>query len=173
VKGLVLSRPAWLDKAHPKNENPFLQIARLIRRHGVERGAELLKKSRLYQTCLRRSPDAAASLLRQFSQPRAEETVVKLERIPRFAPPHTRKDWKTISVPVLVLANRQDPIHPFQYGKTLARIIPGAEFKELTPKSVSPEQHAADVQKYLAEFLQGHFKPGPQVRAGAGRGARR
>jgi pimeloyl-ACP methyl ester carboxylesterase len=134
-----------------------LEIASLIRKHGAQQGAELLQTRRLYQDCLRQSTDVAASLLRQFTLPRAEETVIKLERIPRYAPSYTLKDLRSLSVPTLVLANRQDPVHPYEFGKALARLIPGAEFRELTPKSVSVEAHAADVQKYIGDFLKKHF----------------
>ena len=160
VKGLVILRPAWLDKPHPAKGNPYFKIASLIRRHGAVRGAELLKASRIYQECARRSSDSAASLLKQFTQPRADETVVKLERIPAYAPSYTLKDLRSIAVPTLVLANRQDLIHPFEFGTAIAKLIPGAEFRELTPKSVDADAHAADVQKYIAEFLQDHFSIG-------------
>jgi hypothetical protein len=56
-------------------------------------------------------------------------------------------------VPTLVLANRRDPIHPFEYGEALAQAIPGAEFKELTSKSVSRERHESEVQQFLEYFL--------------------
>ncbi len=153
VMGLVLSRPAWLDEPFPADRNAFLKIAKLLRQHGAIRGADLFKETKEYQKCLRESPDAAESLLGQFSHPRAEETVVKLERIPLHIPAHKREDWTSITVPTLVLANRQDPIHPYEFGETLARLIPGAEFRELTPKSVSVEAHAADVQRHIEAFL--------------------
>ena len=157
VLGLVLSRPAWLDQPFPADGNTFLKIAKLIRQHGALRGADLFKETKEYQRCLRDSPGSADSLLGQFSHPRAEETVVKLERIPLHIPAHKREDWTSITVPTLVLANRQDPIHPFEFGETLARMIPGAEFRELTPKSVSVEAHGADVQRHIAKFLKHHF----------------
>ena len=106
---------------------------------------------------LRESPESAASLLGQLDHPRAEETVVKLERIPVDAPLRDLREVERVGVPTLVLANRQDPIHPFAYGEALARTIPGSEFRELTPKSVSVERHAADVQRSLEEFLTRHF----------------
>lgn len=157
VQGLVLSRPAWLDKPHPKKANPFLTIARLTRKYGAQHGADMLQKSRFYADCVRKSPDVAASLLKQFTHPRAEETVVKLERIPLYVPSFKRKDLQSISVPTLVLANRQDPVHPYEFGKSLARLIPGAEFRELTPKSVNVVAHGADVQRCIAGFLQKRF----------------
>jgi pimeloyl-ACP methyl ester carboxylesterase len=157
VMGLVLSRIAWLDQPHPAERNSFVKIAKLIREHGAVRGAEVFKQTSHYQKILRESPDAAASLLGQFSHPRAEETVVKLERIPIHTPAHKREDWASISVPTLVLANRQDPVHPFEFGETMARIIPRAEFKELTAKSVSVDAHAADVQHFIEAFLKSHL----------------
>jgi hypothetical protein len=40
---------------------------------------------------------------------------------------------------------------------TLAREIPGAEFKELTPKSVNADLHRQETQRFLEDFLLGHF----------------
>ena len=160
VRGLVLSRPAWLDQPFPAERNAFLSIARLIRQHGAARGADLFQQTQEYQKCLRESPDAANSLLGQFAHPRAEETVIKLERIPTHIPAHRREDWAAITIPTLVLANRQDPIHPYEIGETLARLIPGAELRELTPKSASMYAHAADVQRHIEAFLKSHFDHG-------------
>ena len=105
----------------------------------------------------RESVDCANSLLLQCADPGAGERVIRLERIASDAPNLDRAQWRNINVPVLVLANRQDPIHPFEFGEVLAAEIPGAEFHELTPKSVSVERYTDDVRRFLAEFLQKHF----------------
>ncbi len=157
VLGLVLCRPAWLDGPMEGNATIFGQVAHLIKNHGPEKGLELFKQSAEYARILRESPDSASALEGQFTNPRARETVVKLERIPSDAPNHDRREWASIDVPTLVLANRQDPIHPFEYGEILARTIPGAESHELTPKSVSLERYGMDVQRFIGEFLQNHF----------------
>jgi pimeloyl-ACP methyl ester carboxylesterase len=62
-----------------------------------------------------------------------------------------------LAVPTLVLANRQDVIHPFAYGEALAGAIRGAGFHELTPKAVSKERHGVDVQRFAGDFLVRHF----------------
>jgi pimeloyl-ACP methyl ester carboxylesterase len=139
VIGLVLSRPAWLDQPLPEQLQVYLQIAALIRQHGAA-GARGL-------------PGAEESLLKQFASPRAVDAVERLERIPRDVPNRDRREWAAIRVPTLVLGNRQDVIHPFAYAQTLAQAIPGATFRELTPKSVNEPQHAADTQKFLNEFF--------------------
>jgi pimeloyl-ACP methyl ester carboxylesterase len=154
VRGLVLSRPAWLDQPMPPNSALYPVIAKLIRQYGATRGLEHFMRSAEYLEIARTAPDAARSLCGQFTHPRAEETVVKLERIPRDTPSHDRQEWATIAVPTLVLANRQDPVHPFAYGEIIAQMIPHAEFRELTSKSVDPARHARETQEFIQSFLQ-------------------
>jgi sugar phosphate isomerase/epimerase len=155
--GLVLHRPAWLDSPRRDNMIFFSVIADLLRRHGAERGLEFFKQTALYQLLLAASPTIAASLAGQFLQPQARERVVRLEKIPLDCPSPDRRQWRAIAVPTLVLANGRDAIHPLEYGVTLAREIPGAEFKELTPKSVSLERHLEETQRFLEDFLLRHF----------------
>lgn len=159
VRGLVLSRPAWLDQPLPPNVTLYPEIARLIRRHGAARGLEHFMQSADYLEIARSAPDAARSLCGQFTHPRAEETVVKLERIPRDAPSHDRQEWTRIAAPTLILANRQDPIHPFAYGEIIAQIIPHAQLQELTSKSVDPARHARETQAFIQSFLLQHIRP--------------
>lgn len=157
VLGLVLSRPAWLDAPHPWNVKMFTLVSRLLREHGAKRGQELFKHTEEYKEALLKWPDVANSLALQFESPQAEETAFKFERIINDAPNRDRSQWQSIRVPTLVLANRQDPIHPYEFGETLAQSIPGAGLKEITSKSVSLERHTADVQRHLSEFLQKHL----------------
>ncbi len=157
VLGLVQSRAAWLEGPNPRNAWLYGHIARLIRTHGARQGLEIFRASDGYQEVLCESPDAAASLVGQFEHPRAEEAVVRLERIPLDAPCRNLDELQAIAVPTLVMANRQDPIHPFAYGEALAEAIQGARFRELTAKSISKDAHARDVQQHLTEFLTDNF----------------
>jgi len=152
--GLVLLRPAWLDQPIAANVRIFRQIASLIRRHGPEKGAELFQQSDHFSAVFRESSDAARSLLDLFAHVRSVETVAKLEQIPSDVPNGNRAEWRKISVPTLVLANRGDPIHPFEYGTEIAREIPGARLVELTPKAVNLAQYTAELRAYVAAFLQ-------------------
>ena len=157
VAGLILSRPAWLDGPNPWNVKMFSLVARLIRDHGPRRGQELFRQTVEYGETVQTHPEVAWSLLSQFEHPRAEVNAINLERIPRDTPSTDRRDWAAIRVPTLVLAHRGDPVHPFEYGEVYARVIPGAEFQEITAKSVSVEQHGRDVQEFIGRFLQRRF----------------
>lgn len=157
VRALILQRPAWLDGPRQDNVEVFATIARYIRQHGALNGLEQFKLSPLFKKILADSPDTAKSLTAQFLFPRAGETVVKLERIPIDSPNCNQAARAAIAVPALVMANRQDPVHPFEFGVTLAGEIPGAEFKELTPKSVSLEKYNEETQQFIEDFLLRHF----------------
>lgn len=158
--GLVQSRPAWLDVPEPYNVTMFSLITRLVREHGRTRGKELFLERPEYKETLAKWPDVAASLAGQFDNPAVEDTAFKFERIIRDAPCRDRREWANIKVPTLILANRFDPIHPFEYGIEMARLIPGAEFQEITAKGVSLEQHNADVQRWIDSFLRRRFLSG-------------
>jgi pimeloyl-ACP methyl ester carboxylesterase len=155
VVGLLLSRPAWLDQPAPPNLAIYSLVARLIRERGAQEGLAIFLHTAEYQAILHESPDAASSLVGQFTHPRAEETVARLERIPNDAPLRDLRELQSLHVPTLVLANRQDPIHPYDYGVALAQAIPGAQFRALTPKSINAARHAADVQRHVDAFLSG------------------
>jgi len=157
VRGLVLPRPAWLDVPNAFNAQLFGKIAALLREPGPERGAALFQASAAYTAIRQESPDAAASLLGCFTDPRAVETLARLEGIPGDAPSRCRADWRRIVVPTLVLANRQDPVHPFEFGEILAAEIPNARLVELTPKSVSVADYTAELRQALAHFLVTYF----------------
>jgi pimeloyl-ACP methyl ester carboxylesterase len=151
--GLVLSRPAWLEGPHPWNVRIFSLISRLLRDHGPVRGQELFRQSVEYHDTLQKWPDVANSLAQQFESPQAQDTACKLESIITDTPCGDRKLWRAIRVPTLVLANRHDPIHPWEFGEELAREIPGARLTEITAKSISVDQHTRDVQAALDSFL--------------------
>jgi pimeloyl-ACP methyl ester carboxylesterase len=155
--GLVLSRPAWLDKPMPDNLLCLTEAARFIRQYGAQAGLEQFQQSATYQAVQTHSPDSAASLISQFIEPRAEESVARLERIPADVPCADRAVWAALRVPTLCLGTRRDWIHPFEYAEALAQTIPGATLHELTPKSVSAARYQADTQNAIASFLQKLF----------------
>jgi pimeloyl-ACP methyl ester carboxylesterase len=157
VLGLVQSRPAWLDAPNPWNVTMFSLITRLVREHGRVKGKEAFLESPEYKETLAKWPDVANSLAGQFDNPVVDETAFKFKRIIRDAPCSDRAEWKTIKVPTLVLGNRFDPIHPYEYAVEMHRLIPGAEFQEITAKSLSLEQHNADVRRYVEVFLSRSF----------------
>ena len=162
VAGLVLSRPAWLDgPMPPENVARYAVIARLLRAVGVagDPGHALccalaeFEASDDYRNLLASSPDTARSLRGQLTNERAVAAVARLERLPADRPLGDLQSAAAIRIPALVLAHHLDPIHRFAFGERLAGAMPRARLVELTPKSISRERHAAEVQGRLEAFL--------------------
>ena len=73
--------------------------------------------------------------------------------MPRDQPIQDLRDAARLRVPTLVIAHQLDPVHPFEFGTTMALTIPGAKLATVTPKSVDPLRHDAEVQDALTFFL--------------------
>lgn len=153
VQGLVLLRIAWLDEPNPANARLYGLIAQLMREHGPKSGFELFMNSEAYAAVARESSDTASSLRALVTEPGALDRIARLERLPQDAPNRDRSQWRRLSIPTLVLGTRRDPVHPFEFGQELAREIPGAQFRELTPKSVNLGRYTAELRREMAEFL--------------------
>ena len=169
VLGLVLARPAWLDRPLPENARVFPHVAQFLLKFGAVEGLTRYRESPEYRALLAASPDTARSLVAQFQEPRAEECVVRLERLPHDCPSHDREEWRALRVPTLVLGSRDDPVHPWECAEVLAREIPTAVLGEMTPKSRSFERHAADLQSAIDAFLSRRFGPGGRTSLETGR----
>jgi pimeloyl-ACP methyl ester carboxylesterase len=156
--GLVLVRPAWIDRPLPENVSLYTTIAGLIRTLGAQQGLAQFRSSPAFLALEPQSPDCARSLVGQFEHPRAVECVARLERLAADAPCSDRTRYGQLGIPVLILGNGQDPIHPWSLASSLAALIPGAELHEVTPKSVSLDRHAADVERRISDFLARHFR---------------
>ena len=154
VLGLILSRPAWLDKKSPPNLAIFPFMAALIREYGPAESLERLHQSPEYVQLLKQCPDAAQAFAGHFAHPRLGETFEKFDRIPADSPIDDRSVWRSIAVPTLVLANHFDPIHPWEYAEEIAELIPSAVFAEIAAKSVSQARHSADFGAAAGRFLE-------------------
>jgi pimeloyl-ACP methyl ester carboxylesterase len=153
VSSLVMARPAWLDGPMPKQTVALFDlVARLLRAHGQHASGHL-EASDAFQTLAARYPDAGRALLGQTNERRAVEAIARLERLPREQPIAELRQAAELDVPTLVLAHRGDPLHPFEFGMSLARAMPDARFVRLTPRSVARDVHAAEIQAELEAFL--------------------
>jgi pimeloyl-ACP methyl ester carboxylesterase len=132
----------------------FTLITSLIRKHGATQGLAEFRQTPDYLEAQERWPDVATSFCQQFLAERAEETALKLERIITDSPHPDRAAWGSLRLPTLVLGNGMDPIHPMEFARELAQAIPGADLREITSKSLSLEQHQADVQRHLTAFAK-------------------
>jgi pimeloyl-ACP methyl ester carboxylesterase len=156
VRALVLVRPAWLEGPLPEaNRALYASLARLIRERGVVDARPAFTALPAFRGLQQESPAAAEAFLRQFDSEVAEAAVARLERLPAQAP-HPRALWGALRVPALVVACRDDRLHPFELAQELAAGLPGAEFGEVASRYGDPARHAADVRTAIERFVAQH-----------------
>lgn len=156
IEKLILSRPAWIDK--PQDEHvreAFYKIYKILDDASIEDKKEAYKQTTIYKEMNNLAHYAGSTLLSQFDYKYAKETSEKLDRIPNDCPNNNREEWKDISIPTLILASKQDPLHPYQYGKILNGYIKQSDFQEITPKEISGEKHNKDSYRAICQFLLG------------------
>ncbi|HEY0124732.1 MAG TPA: alpha/beta hydrolase [Rhizobium sp.] len=153
VRGVILARPAWVIDPAPDTLKPYVEVARLLKTYGPIEGAQCFEQSPSLAEVEKASPDNAQSLRWFFERPRRDSTEDLLSRIPLDGPGVSEETMRSLSVPVLVIGNACDYVHPIATARALADIIPGAEFREITGKSISKDAYVADFKRELAMFL--------------------
>lgn len=157
---LVLSRPAWLDGSMSATAIAAYTeaIKSLQEEPSPESALHRLEKSDIYRAIVKQSADAGKSLLGQLrcviSDPSLREAVLaRLHYLPSGQAGIDLQSAAAVSLPTLILATPNDPIHPLSYAHSLAATIPGASYVELAPKQLDDGPHILEVNAHLVRFL--------------------
>jgi len=158
VMGLILVRPAWSFARAPDNLAPIREIAALLRSHSLADGQALFARSATAERLRMDAPDNLASLLGYFERPDAPDFADVLCDIASDGTGVSQEDAAELSVPALVLGNRQDAIHPLAVAQMMADTLPNAHFLEVPAKATDAEAHFAAVRTVIQQFLTTEFK---------------
>jgi sugar phosphate isomerase/epimerase/pimeloyl-ACP methyl ester carboxylesterase len=153
VRALVLVRPAWVEQPLTENLIPFVDIARLLTRFGVEQGRRAFENSDRLRTIRKVSAYAADSLCAQFAKPHATERAVRLERMPASIPYSNLVELQQLDVPALVIGSTQDPVHPLEFAERWAETLGRGHMTRAVSTAVSKVEHDRAIRKAAGEFL--------------------
>jgi pimeloyl-ACP methyl ester carboxylesterase len=154
VAGLILVRPAWLDRPFPPNLRWFPIAARLLQEFPVDEAARRFQQMPEFLELRAASQFAADSLLGQFQRRCARERAGILAEMPARVPVESLSDCQRLQIPVRVVVNPHDPVHPDILGEELAAAIPGAALSRITSKTESEVLHRADLSRVLNDSLK-------------------
>jgi len=132
----------------------FRAIAELLETEAAADAAELLAARSDFQALAAEFPASADSLRGQLTRPQARESTAVLRGFPGCAPSVDVAAWSAIAVPTLVIANGDDPIHPFEIGEAYARQIPGAKLVSIPSRERNPTGFSAGFQAAVQDFLE-------------------
>lgn len=155
ARGLVLARPAWLTETAPKNMQPNAEVGRLLARRTPDVARKAFEASETYRKLARDAPDNLASLMSFFAREPIAVTSALLTSISADGPGISDGDLQNLKIPAVVLGTGHDVIHPLGHAEWLAKLIPDAVLRELTPKGIDKPRYLADFHAALSTFLKG------------------
>jgi pimeloyl-ACP methyl ester carboxylesterase len=153
ISGLILARPAWLTASAPDNMKAYGEVARLLRAHGGN-GRAVFAQSPTGQRLQELGPDNLASLLGFFERDNPEIYADLFEAIAKDGPGVTEAELHALQVPTLVVGHSHDMVHPLDYARRMAAMIPGAHLAEITPKAVDKARYSTELHAAIGAFLK-------------------
>jgi len=153
VRGLVLSRPAWLDRPSPPNLDFAPIIADIVERHGIANSVPIFEQTAYFRNLLSISPGTADSLRTLLRDADQERLLATYRNIPVSAPVDGMDRLRTLQLPALVIGDRNDPIHPFEFAEAWARALRASRLHEIVSRFEDAEKHTRQFRAAVAEFL--------------------
>jgi pimeloyl-ACP methyl ester carboxylesterase len=153
VRALILNRPAWLNQPFPGNLSVIADIVRLMDTMGVEGALQRVEGLEAFAALRRLYPETANGLLQNLENARDASVAQTYRAILASVPFADFAELAAIRVPTLVLANHDDPIHPFEVAEQLAAAIPGSTLRAFPSIHQSWEEHRQGFRDCVQQFL--------------------
>ena len=152
--GLVLARPAWVDRPAPDNLAPHRMIADDLATLGPAAARQKFEASDMARRIAEQAPDNMTSYHGFFERQPTGQTQALLAAIAQDSPGIGRDAISAIDLPTLVIGCRRDLAHPIAMAEELAALIPQARLAEITPKSDNRERYVRDFRAAIGRFLK-------------------
>jgi pimeloyl-ACP methyl ester carboxylesterase len=153
VRALILGRPAWLNTSYPPNLAILAAIAKLIHEFGRGEAPARFAQSDAFKQLNASYPETARSLMRSLQDATNPDLAAVYETIPASVPFASFEELRSINAPCLLVASQDDPLHPFDYARRLAEVIPGATLQEMTSKNHSVDEYRRDFRHHISKFI--------------------
>lgn len=154
VNGLVLLRPAWLDKPGPVHLAAFLEVADFLDAYGPWEGKELFCRTQVFRELEAESPACARSILQQFKPGDVEERSALFRGVVNSAPFSNKELLADLQMPVLILASHHDPLHPYELAEEIASVLPQAQLQEIPSRYLAEADHNRAFQTAIKAFTE-------------------
>ena len=159
LTALALVRPSWVDTPAPPNLMSFQVVAPYLRLDDPAQGWADFRATAAARDLRERGPDNLASLEGFFRSPRRLDLADLAERITASGPEVPRERFRTLTLPVLVIGNGQDAVHPLATAQELAHRIPGARLEIVPSKARDKAAYLTALHAVLGDFFTAHAGP--------------
>ena len=151
VKSLTLVRPAWLSESNPPNLKILITAAEYLpkefgRNHFERLEAFLKIKSKL--------PAAAMSILGLFAATQQKSLHKVLWHMVNDYPEINLEVINSQHIRTCIIANQNDPLHPYEMADELASLINNSKLNKVTSRYKNDQNHRTEVRAIIKNFLK-------------------
>lgn len=151
VRGLLLVRPAWINRAMRAEVRHIYALCASYLERGDREGFEHTPD---YLALKARSAYTSGALSAYFNDPASISHAKKFLILPACAP-YSKPDLKAITgIRTSIIACRNDLVHPFEYAEFHREHIAGASLHEIPDKDRDSPAHRAQLNRHIRGFLQ-------------------
>lgn len=150
IKKALLIRNAWINKPM---DDVFVKLYEITADYLAKKDSAGFLNTQEYTALAASSTASAKSFLQFFSDKAALTYHDKFRKIPKLKPFTDCMQLREIEKEVIILANHDDPIHPFSYGRFLHILISNSKLYEITGKSIDAKKHKEQINCCLKSFL--------------------
>ena len=153
VEGLVLVRPAWIDRF----ALPHLAVVGRVGRwqeSEPDRAAGQLAADREFIAIERDNAAAAESIAGLLSRAQATASAGVLSAMVHDRPFARLSDLERIECSALVLANEHDPLHPVALAHDIFGRLPAARYQLVPSRYRRPQAHISALRAEITSFLR-------------------
>ncbi|MGI6215420.1 MAG: alpha/beta fold hydrolase [Christensenellales bacterium] len=150
IQKLLLVRPAWINKPMDEDKIRLFSIEADYLKNNDMQGFINTKE---YKNIKAKSEYTANSFSKGFSNPASLKNYNKFAILPGLCPFSSTEQLKRIDAETLILACRNDWIHPYEYAEFYKKHIKNSVLRELPSKDADEKTHMALLKKYIKEFL--------------------
>ena len=150
VSGLILLRPAWLDSSSPDNLAIIQKATEYINKPNGKSNFEKLDEFKRMKADV---SAAAESVLGVFNPQQQNVLPHVINSMVGDCPFKKMEDLYNINVPCLILANDDDPLHPYFMARRLYSKLKGANLKKVTSRYINADLYKEQVARSVEDFL--------------------
>ena len=151
VRKVLLIRNAWVDQPIRKEiRDVYQDLADALK--NMDREQFLRSSGYAYVKDI--SEYTRNSFLKPFDEEYNLRVYEKYTVIPEMIPIQNREDLKKLTMPVEIIACRNDLCHPYEYGVELHELIKDSGFTEIPDKDTDQETHERMVNDVIRKMLK-------------------
>ena len=111
------------------------------------------EKMASFQKIKRKLPNAAMSILGLFSATQQKMLHKVLWHLVSDFPQINAELIASHSIPCCIIANINDPLHPYEMAEKLHETINGSKLHKVTSRYINDQKHKKEVRAIIEKFL--------------------